>query len=222
MSTIVLHGPVESLETSDTVFAWGVTQENYSVPTYDTTNADTACFVPPGTDNSGQSPIMMGYEILVSSETMKPYLHHFVLNGYSDNSCSGFGFTVLAIASKHDPVVFPSDTGMPFKYAAYSVEVHYDNPLMTSGLVDSSGMRIFYSYEQPTNLFGLLSVGDPLVQTKGTIPVRLSSWPYHCPGACTSSWTENITFIGGMPHARGRRRHAHRVLRSGQHPARHT
>jgi len=200
MSTIVLHGPVESVEVSDTVFAWDLTQENFSVPSTDTTYENTACVLPPGTDDFGQSPIMIGYEVLVSSETMRPHLHHFLLHGFTDDACSGLPFTVLGVASKHDTVLYPNDTGMPFTYVAYSVEVHYDNPLMTSGLVDSSGMRLFYSYEQPANMLGLLSVGDPYVQTDATIPVGLSSWPYHCPGQCTSEWTESITVIGGMPH----------------------
>jgi len=196
MSTVVLHGPVASLETSDTVFAWDITQENFSVPTDDTTYANTACSVPPAGD-----AFMIGYEVVVSSDSMKPHLHHFLLHGFTDVNCSSeIPYTLLGVASKHDPVVFPNDTAMPFRFASYSVEVHYDNPLMLSGLVDSSGLRLFYSYEQPTHALGMLSVGDPLVQTGHAIPAGLSYWPYYCPSDCTTNWNESITIIGGMPH----------------------
>uniref|UniRef100_A0A7S1F3L0 DOMON domain-containing protein n=1 Tax=Noctiluca scintillans TaxID=2966 RepID=A0A7S1F3L0_NOCSC len=197
--TIGLHGLATTLETSD-VFTVDLVQDYYAVPAVRTTYANTECVLPPGVDGSGRNPYIIGFETIVSSETMKPRLHHLVVQSYSGTTCSGIPVTIAASASLYDLTKFPDDSGMLFTHGSYNVAIHYDNPDLTSDLVDSSGTRLFYTYEQPINELGILVLGDPFVQDSSDIPAGLSSWRFHCPASCTDGWSEEITIVSHFPH----------------------
>ena len=87
----------------------------------------------------------------------------------------------------------PSNTGISFsRYQSFMVQTHYDNPAQppVSGLLDDSGVRIYFSSKTPTHQAGTLQLGDGTLQLAqhsgdGTgdpvhIPVGRSYWTWSC------------------------------------------
>lgn len=58
----------------------------------------------------------------------------------------------------------PSEAGIPLGgadgYRAFRVEVHYHNPKRQSGLIDRSGVRLYYTVSKRANEAGLMLLGD--------------------------------------------------------------
>ena len=85
----------------------------------------------------------------------------------------------------------PDDVGCRFGsasggYRSIHVEVHYFNVDGDEGVIDSSGVRVYYTDEFRPMDMGVLSLGDPGVLLIGEpIPEGKSSIAFECPGSCT-------------------------------------
>lgn len=74
-----------------------------------------------------------------------------------------------------DSWVVPTNVGFrvgpgsdSFKY--FLVETHLDNPQLHSGLVDNSGVRVYYTDVLREHDAGVVQVADPIVQNRDVIP----------------------------------------------------
>lgn len=142
-------------------------------------------------------------------------MHHLVLRAYTvDNcarACEGDDDSTTATASTasasslcddvnfadifvwapgSSDVVFPDDVGFLLgtasgRFLSLKVETHYNNPDGVEGLVDDSGVRVYYTEElRPINM-GVIQLGDPFVQLGGErLPEGKSSFSFQCPSAC--------------------------------------
>ncbi|XP_071518890.1 DBH-like monooxygenase protein 1 [Panulirus ornatus] len=98
---------------------------------------------------------------------------------------------IIAWAVGSEGEMYPDHVGLPIgeEYGGatyFMMEVHYDNPSLTPGVVDASGLRIFYTEVLRPNDAGLMVVGHD-VSPKLIIPPNQSSWLTvgHCHGSCT-------------------------------------
>lgn len=85
----------------------------------------------------------------------------------------------------------PEDAGFRFGsahggYTSIKLQTHYNNVNGDGGMVDSSGMRIYYTDNMRPMDMGVLALGDPGVALRGTsISEGKSSIAFECPGSCT-------------------------------------
>ncbi|CAM9780153.1 unnamed protein product, partial [Laminaria digitata] len=65
------------------------------------------------------------------------------------------------------------------------LQTHYNNPDEIEGLVDDSGVRVYYTNElRPINM-GVIQLGDPFVTLDGVaVPEGKSSFSFQCPSSC--------------------------------------
>jgi len=125
----------------------------------------------------------------VTPETLQ-YVHHFVVKGYPDSACSGNSAQVYAWASGTMALAIPDEAGIPFGlngFQSFRIQTHFDNPKQETGLLDSSGVSLYYvtGANLRANDAQMLIVGDPTVATNGeTVPVGLSAWTFTCPASC--------------------------------------
>ena len=68
------------------------------------------------------------------------------------------------------------------------LEVHYDNPKMMEGVVDNSGLKLFYVSDEPDQRAGLLTFGQQS-SSKLVIPPGADSFIINamCPSPCTQN-----------------------------------
>jgi len=105
-----------------------------------------------------------------------------------------------------EPFVYPSnmarkffDPSMPY----IMMQVHYNNPNMTSGIVDSSAFR-YYLIDHPrqinTGSFSVLQPPSPIIQV---IPPRTQSFTtyIYCPAQCTSRLPRPVNIFSGLLHS---------------------
>ena len=66
------------------------------------------------------------------------------------------------------------------------LEVHYDNPKRIEGVVDNSGLKLFYVSDEPEQRAGLLTFGSES-SSKLVIPPGADSFVINamCPSQCT-------------------------------------
>jgi len=122
--------------------------------------------------------------------------------GSSGGACEGL---VYVWAAGQGLFVLPEDAGIPFgagENSHFIVEIHYDNPEKTPGIVDSSGFRIHWTESLRKHDAATLTVGDGTVSDGTPIPARSPEdhRQYTCPEECTSRFTEDIHVFGTAPH----------------------
>ena len=65
----------------------------------------------------------------------------------------------------------PENVGLPLfgegGYNSFRLEIHYDNPSLKEGVLDSSGVRIYYSSQLREHDLGVLQLGDPFLSLLG-------------------------------------------------------
>jgi len=97
--------------------------------------------------------------------------HHYLIEGRTQAGCEGAlgseGVDLLwAWAPGFDFNKLPEEAGFragPGGYRGISVETHFDNPAARDGVVDHSGVRIFYTETFRAHDAGVLQLGDPTV-----------------------------------------------------------
>lgn len=184
---------------------------DYEIPAVETTYA-SFCFTESELIAMGvptDTPLhSIGVEPFVDADAIR-YVHHFILfaaeTDYSGSDCDEDfpGFEQAFIWAPGDlPVVFPSNVGGPLGaggFRSFQLEIHYNNPDGDMGVLDSSGIKMYWtSNKRPLDL-GILQTGDPQVELEGR-PVSasggLSQHSFDCEGGCSALFLdEPITVL---------------------------
>lgn len=108
------------------------------------------------------------------------------------------------------------------------LEIHYDNPAHTTGIVDYMGFEAFYVDTPRAHDAASIIIGDPIVRfgsaiaaqetgdlPKGSIIHREAT----CPGSCTESMSETINVFGHFHHMHhyGKKIYTERYSVSGEY-----
>lgn len=139
----------------------------------------------------------IGIEPVVTSA----YVHHFVVYGSTEPFDSALdceetfpGFEMAYVwAPGNLPLSLPSNVGGPLGasgFRSFQLEIHYNNPAIDVGSLDSSGVRFYYTSNKRQHDLGILQMGDPNVALFGE-PVSpnggLTQHVFDCNGSCTSN-----------------------------------
>eukprot|EP00429_Kryptoperidinium_foliaceum_P006414 CAMPEP_0176006552 /NCGR_PEP_ID=MMETSP0120_2-20121206/2780_1 /TAXON_ID=160619 /ORGANISM="Kryptoperidinium foliaceum, Strain CCMP 1326" /LENGTH=595 /DNA_ID=CAMNT_0017339293 /DNA_START=320 /DNA_END=2107 /DNA_ORIENTATION=- len=135
---------------------------------------------------------IVGFEPLIQ-EGNDAYVHHFIIfAGSTSGSCEDrINNFVYVWAPGEEGLNFPDNLGEPMfgadGFQIFEIEVHYNNPQRTAGIIDSSGVRIYYTSQPREAEIGILATGDPASFLSGQ-PVGdgPSHHSFECPGECTS------------------------------------
>lgn len=93
--------------------------------------------------------------------------------------------------------MFPEGVGFPIGGNGNDhylvLETHYDNPNLAADVMDSSGMRFYYTETPPTHRAGIMTVGHDISRIM-IIPPTSSVTPrgYVTSGICTSECTDRV------------------------------
>lgn len=85
----------------------------------------------------------------------------------------------------------PALSPFPLLVHSLGVQIHYNNPSLVNGVMDRSGVRLYYTEELRAMDAGLLQIGDPLVAlgdpTYGLtmLPDGKSMYSFLCPSSCS-------------------------------------
>ncbi|XP_067141854.1 DBH-like monooxygenase protein 1 homolog [Centruroides vittatus] len=179
--SILLLKPQRSddIKLPDDVLSWDILTPNATIPG----DVDTMYFcsvhkVPP---LDTKHHIIRTQPIIQHGN--EPYVHHLILNlctvvvdsemdkllnqyypCYENSWIRQFqncNIIVSAWAVGGQGNLFPDHVGVPlYGNAYYVLEIHYDNPSFTKGIVDNSGLRLYYTPKLRTYDAGILSVGS--------------------------------------------------------------
>lgn len=72
-------------------------------------------------------------------------------------------------------------------YRSFRIEIHYNNPQLVDGAVDSSGMVLYWTHTIRENQIGVLSLGDTALRLIfRPVGQGLTGHRFVCPGNCSS------------------------------------
>ena len=146
---------------------------------------------------------IIGIEPVVDSRTSE-YVHHFIVTGIDHpwnstlNSRQGYpGFEVVYVwapgyMALHLPVIIAASLGVSGK-TSFRLEIHYNNPELDSGKLDSSGVKFHCTSKKRQNDLGVYAFGDPYVRLTSTSVSNNTDFAEHlfsCPGDCSSSFLQ--------------------------------
>ncbi|CAM9963515.1 unnamed protein product, partial [Ascophyllum nodosum] len=130
-------------------------------------------------------------------------------NGYELPSFCDYKMTIIFVWT---PGVadeqLPEDIGFRFGsalggYTSVRLQTHYNNVDGDEGVIDSSGVRVYYTSELRPIDMGVLSLGDANINLAGfPLPEGKSSVLFECPGSCTAENFEvdNVTIYSHFLH----------------------
>jgi len=115
-----------------------------------------------------------------------------------------------------EPIVLPPHVGIPFGEQGQRflvLQTHYYNPTLDTGIVDSSGVRVFYTTDLREQEAGVITLNSGTGNfQRPPIPVGMADYPlsptFVYPSACTqNTWQEplNILGVGHHMHLSGKR-----------------
>ena len=87
-------------------------------------------------------------------------------------------------------MALPEDVGFLLgndsgRFLSLAVEAHYDNPDKIEGIIDNSGVRVYYTEKLRSINMGVVQLGDPFVFLDGVaLPEGKSSYSFQCPSSC--------------------------------------
>jgi hypothetical protein len=150
---------------------------------------------------------MIGFEPVLSEGT-EAYVHHAVVRGSEQGSCddtNNFFEIVSAWAPGEVPLTLPDNLGAPLfgadGFQAFQIVIHYNNPRLDQGVIDNSGIRLYWTSQPRDEQVGVLSVGDPIVSLVGQ-PVGdgYTLHQFDCPGSCSSLVNTPVTVLREYLH----------------------
>lgn len=121
-------------------------------------------------------------------------------SSYSYGTYEGMEYPSFCVPGRADIFVWtpgaadyalPEDVGFRFGnasggYTSVAVQTHYNNPDGDAGIVDNSGVRVYYTEELRSMDMGVIVVGDPDVSLKDQpVSEGNSFWSFECPSSCT-------------------------------------
>lgn len=176
---------------------------------------------------------IIGFEPIIDDNS-KAFIHHFTItgsvstnNGFSQNCGGDFEDTfdlAYVWAKGVTPLALPDYLGAPFGgidgFQSYRLEIHYNNPDGVQGVLDSSGVRFYYTTQPREFELGVLQLGDPSVSLMG-VPLGngLSSHSFSCSRDCSSAALqgEPVTVLREYLHMhRSGTRMVNQQIRDGQ------
>lgn len=152
---------------------------------------------------------VIGIEPIIDPRTTK-YIHHFTVAAMpedwdSSQDCDSFpGVEMAYVWAPGDlPLILPANVGGPLGgnggFRSYMLEIHYDNPALDLGNLDSSGIRLFYTSKKRQYDLGIFQTADPQVYNFDALVSPdggLVQYEFDCDGACSSTFVqEPITVI---------------------------
>jgi len=157
---------IDALKADSTIQKVEMLQSDHPIPDDRSTQYHEECYIlkdiMPAGSEAGEFHIV-GFEPFLDPRTKK-HIHHYVVSAGNDCENSE-GMTVVWLWGPGIPgYVFPPEAGvriMTGGFQAIHIQIHYDNPTLISGLVDSSGFSIFYTNQLRQFDAGILQLGDP-------------------------------------------------------------
>lgn len=195
-------------ETSDGYF--DVLQEEFEIPSNETyyhslckTYDELSSTLP-----EGQSNVTMIGAIPVIDQVSAVHHYEVFLQSECNLNLTDAVFLTRTLLYAWAPgdqgLALPDDVGFPLfdneNTQAISIEIHYNNPSHTTGMLDSSGLRVYYINEERTYRAGVYSTGDPfvaLMEIDPEINDGLTKHTFTCPGECSSLFLASETERSG-------------------------
>lgn len=183
---------------------------NYEIPAVETHNEFT-CFSRDDLRRQGvpvnKKVYVIGMEPVLSTGT-EAYLHHFIVRASLEPSCAFtflFNHGMAGWAPGERPFALDDDLGLPLfgddGHQAYRIEVHYNNPNLDSGKIDSSGMRFYWTSQHREIEVGFTALGDFSVQLEGSlVGSGLTAHTFSCPGSCSAKNSQPVTVVREILH----------------------
>jgi hypothetical protein len=193
-----------------------IKSDNFVIPNVDTAYIDF-CFSREDLINQGLPNItdllnIIGWEPIVQANNTA-YVHHFVVTGSSSspycdsNGTDDMAFMEIAYvwAPGEKGMVLPDFLGSPLfgdnGFQAFNIEIHYNNPTLDQGIVDNSGVRIFWTSEPREQQIGIMNVGDPMVSLyMQPIGQGITKHEFECPSTCSSTFGQEVTVLREYLH----------------------
>ncbi|XP_065897525.1 putative DBH-like monooxygenase protein 2 isoform X2 [Dysidea avara] len=199
---------------------------NISVPAKDTTYLCTVMEVPSKFQN--QTHYVVKTAAQISSQSAR-HVHHILLylcegvDLTGDPSvgvsmeCDGiseriqpcrFSNVIAGWAVGGNDFIFPENAALPIGgtdkiHTHYLLEMHYDNPDEVSGIVDSSGIRLYYTDKPRQEDAAVLTLGHSVIGHM-IIPPRVQQYVVHgfCSSNCTDEYfpEDGITVFANLLH----------------------
>eukprot|EP00037_Helgoeca_nana_P022228 m.226367 g.226367 ORF g.226367 m.226367 type:complete len:611 (+) comp25928_c2_seq1:2477-4309(+) len=190
-----------------------VANDNFAVPTPGTTDstttyADQCTNVPSGTNSS---LIAFAAELDSRSEA---YIHHYTISGYPLPNCQGAKSLFGVWTPGNIPVVLPPTVGFPVgadfgsshAFQSFELNTHFDNPTSVSGIIDSSGLRLYLTPNDTRREIeaGVLQLGDPDVALQSGADTFIApgntKHDFSCGTTATTAWAHDITVVTHFLH----------------------
>lgn len=168
---------------------------------------------------SGQTVHVTRFEPLLN-EASKQYVHHMILFACTGDEDAGPREHLQIIpecesmppgcfemkwpwAVGSEPVVLPEDVGLPFRGGWLVLQTHYYNPNLDENVIDSSGVRAYYTTDLRPQEAGVMMLnGGTGPWHRQAIPAGQKDFdiePFVIPSSCTS-WSSPLTILGVGHH----------------------
>jgi len=193
---------------------------NFTIPEEDTIY-QRFCFsrndmIGQGLLNTTDMLNIVGWEPVVQSGN-EAFVHHYVLMASTQPNCNNtgadedFDFSEMAYvwAPGESGLAFPDFLGVPLfgdsGFQAFEMEIHYNNPTLQQGVIDSSGVRMYWTTQPREQQVGIMSVGDPQVGLFGqTVGTGITKHEFECPSSCSSLVNQEVTVLREYLHVSSR------------------
>ncbi|KAK8384812.1 hypothetical protein O3P69_014395 [Scylla paramamosain] len=138
----------------------------------------------------------------VSAKGAQCYDHNMPVSWFSCNTA------IVAWAIGSEGEMLPPNVGIPLGEehggaSYFMLEIHYDNPDLMPGVVDSSGVRLLYTEQLREHDAGVLTLGHTVSPTMIIPPGQEWTTVAHCTSTCTQKTVPQtgITVFQGVLHA---------------------
>ncbi|KAJ3025112.1 UNVERIFIED_CONTAM: hypothetical protein HDU68_007452 [Siphonaria sp. JEL0065] len=200
---------VDQLKASSDLQTVSIQFPNVTVPTAGTTYLCTHWQAP-----ADQKYHVVQYEGIINTDLV----HHLVLYGcvgapkkfgdvypclaQMERKCSKF---TLAWAPGVGTTIYPAEAGFAIGTGVngiryFSLQIHYNNPNGLSGIVDNSGLRLFYTNVLRIFDIGILTLGNYSIDISGNNENYTETNWNVCPSTCTKQFPTNLTVVSTAFH----------------------
>ena len=151
---------------------------------------------------------VIGIEPVITSK----YIHHMDAHArWDENNGNKEVATeqekIYEWASGNPDFALPEDVGIPFGgesgYRSICLQIHFNNPTMTLGGIDNSGIKLHYRLTPRKYDLGVLLLGDPYVKLNGMkVGMGTSRHTFECAPVCSATTLvdEPVTVIWESLH----------------------
>lgn len=186
-----------------------VTENKIEIPAEDTTYITVCRTADDILQEIGfnETPLTTIGAMPIITEETRAFVHHFT--AYSQETCNTDTLDknlIYAWAPGDEGWALPANVGFPIfesdNRQAISVEIHYNNPELVSGQIDSSGIRLFFINGERDERAAVLELGDPTLSLYGEqMNNGLTQYDFSCPGTCSSAVLQrSVTVLSEYLH----------------------